>query len=104
MTSDEANELERLYLTGELTSEQFETELRRLEKRQKRQEASQDKEPPWFPINTAPKDGTIVEVRTNSRNDVMGEPLPSFDCFASYHPDAGWCVDELREVTHWRPI
>jgi len=23
---------------------------------------------------------------------------------ASYHPDAGWCVDELRQATHWMPV
>lgn len=52
----------------------------------------------WRPIETAPTDGTIVRVLTNS---VQG--LPAFECRAAYHSDAGWCVDELRQATHWRP-
>ena len=53
----------------------------------------------WYPIATAPKDGTVVWVYVAER-----DLLPAFQCICSYHPDAGWCVDELREVTHWRPL
>jgi len=52
----------------------------------------------WLPIATAPTDGTTVRVRTNSI-----EGLPAFETWTSYHPDAGWCVDELREVIEWLP-
>ena len=53
----------------------------------------------WQPIETAPRDGTLVIVRTN-----FVEGLPAFTTCCAYHPDAGWCVDELREPTHWRPL
>ena len=53
----------------------------------------------WQPIATAPADGTFVFVYAAARDG-----LPAFVTWASYHPDAGWCVDELREVTHWRPF
>lgn len=51
----------------------------------------------WQPIATAPKDRTIT---------VFAAPyddLPGFVTSCRYHEDAGFCVDELREVTHWRP-
>jgi hypothetical protein len=55
--------------------------------------------PPWRPIETAPTDGTVVLVFAEER-----QGLPAFQCTAAYHEDAGWCVDELREVTHWMPL
>ena len=53
----------------------------------------------WQPIETAPKDGTLVIVFAPSIYD-----LSEIVCVAAYHLDAGWCVDELREVTHWMPL
>lgn len=53
----------------------------------------------WMPIETAPRDGTMVWVYTAAR-----EGLRSFQGPCAYHPDAGWCTDELREVTHWVPL
>lgn len=53
----------------------------------------------WLPIKQAPTDGTEVEVKTDER-----EGLSSIICRCAYHPDAGWCVDELRSVTHFRYI
>jgi len=53
----------------------------------------------WMPISTAPKDGTLVWAYTAER-----EGLPAFQSACAYHPDAGWCTDELRYVTHWRPM
>ena len=53
----------------------------------------------WQPIETAPKDGSLIIVRTDTR-----EGLPAFATVCRWHPDAGWCVDELREVTHWMPL
>ena len=61
--------------------------------------ASQPAPRPWRPIETAPKDGTVVLVFAEER-----QGLPAFQCTAAHHKDAGWCVDELREVTHWMPL
>lgn len=55
--------------------------------------------PPWQPISTAPEDGTVVWVYTAAYDD-----LPAFQGPCAYHPDAGWCTDELRWVTHWVPL
>lgn len=52
----------------------------------------------WQPIDTAPLDG-LVRVYAPAY-----EGLPAIECTAEYHEDAGWCVDELRQVTHWRPL
>lgn len=52
----------------------------------------------WAPIATAPRHG-LVEVWAGDC-----EGLEGFITRAEWHPDAGWCVDELREVTHWRPV
>lgn len=53
----------------------------------------------WKPIETAPTDGTLVFVSAAPYHDLDG-----FVTVARYYPDAGWCVDELREVTRWRHI
>lgn len=53
----------------------------------------------WQPIGTAPTDGARVIVYA-----APYQGLPGFVCVADYHPDGGWCVDELREVTHWMPL
>lgn len=53
----------------------------------------------WMPIDTAPEDGTMVEVMSDNRCD-----LPTLVVNASYHPEAGWCICELRNAIAWRPI
>ena len=53
----------------------------------------------WRPIESAPKDGTLVLVYCPPYAG-----LSSIRCTAEYHTDAGWCVDELRTVTHWLPL
>lgn len=53
----------------------------------------------WRPIETAKKDGTEVWVYAAPYQD-----LPGFQCRCGYHSEGGWCVDELREVTHWMPL
>ena len=53
----------------------------------------------WQPIETAPKDGTEVLVYAPPYAG-LGDII----CRAAWHDDAGWCVDELREVTHWQPL
>jgi hypothetical protein len=50
----------------------------------------------WEPISTAPINGREVWVYAAER-----EGLPSFKCWCAYHPDAGWCADEIRIITHW---
>jgi hypothetical protein len=50
----------------------------------------------WRPIAEAKQDGTPVMVYVAEKDG-----LPAFKCITAYHPDAGWCVDELREATHF---
>ncbi len=62
----------------------------------------------WQPIETAPRDGTrvLVFAQLDPPEKWVAEihDLPTITCVAAYHPDAGWCVDEVREVTHWMPL
>lgn len=52
--------------------------------------------PPPRPIDDdTPKDRPIL-VYAAPR-----EGLPGFKSTCRWHPDAGFCVDELREATHW---
>ena len=53
----------------------------------------------WQPIETAPKDRSLFLVWAPGR-DGLG---PMFSLCA-WHPDAGFCIDELREPTHWMPL
>ena len=52
----------------------------------------------WKPINSAPRNREI-EVWCPPRED-----LPELVSKCLWHPDAGFCVDELREPTHWREL
>lgn len=52
----------------------------------------------WQPIETAPED-CLVLVWASPRDD-----LPGFVTIAKWNEWAGWCVDELRDTTHWRPL
>ena len=62
----------------------------------------------WEPMETAPTDGSTVIVYAPSpdpekwHETVCG--LPAIICTAAYHEDAGYCVDDIREPTHWRPL
>ena len=58
----------------------------------------------WRPMTTAPIDGSRVRVLA-----VLVDPdryvkavrdLPVMKCEASWHPDAGWCVDEFACRSH----
>lgn len=53
----------------------------------------------WQPIETAPWDGTIVRILTNSV-----EGLPEFETEAAYDHEYGWCVCELRQAAYWKPL
>jgi hypothetical protein len=62
----------------------------------------------WRPIETAPKDGARVLVFAQldppeKWHECMRDLAPLIG-IAAYHPDAGWCVCEVREVTHWMPL
>jgi hypothetical protein len=51
---------------------------------------------PWMPISDAPKDGTLFLVWCPEAHG-----LPSMYSLCAWHTDAGFCVDELREPTHF---
>lgn len=53
----------------------------------------------WRPVAEAPTDGTVVLVYAPAY-----EGLPSMITTAAYSEYAGWCVDELRTVTHFRAL
>jgi len=53
----------------------------------------------WYPIECAPRNGELVIVYAPGVQD-----LPEIVCLARYHPDGGWCIDELRYPTHWFPF
>jgi hypothetical protein len=63
--------------------------------------ASQPSPSPWMPIETAPKDGTEFWAYSQ---DLSGNGLSSFQSRCAWHPDAGFCTDEIREPTHWMPL
>jgi hypothetical protein len=50
----------------------------------------------WHPIETAPRDGTLILVYAPSKHG-----LPAMFSMCAWHPDAGFCIDELREPSHW---
>lgn len=52
----------------------------------------------WQPIETAPRDRAILVWATGAHD------LEPIMCTCKWHPDAGFCVDELREPTHWMPL
>lgn len=52
----------------------------------------------WQHIETAPKDRMIL-VYAPAR-----EGLDDLRGVCIWHPDAGFCIDELRCVTHWMPL
>ena len=56
----------------------------------------------WRDIATAPRDGREIIAYSQ---DVRGKtPLDPFVSLCAWHPDAGFCTCELREVTHWMPF
>jgi len=50
----------------------------------------------WRPIDQASTDGRTYWVYVAAAHG-----LSAFQIACAYHPDAGWCADELREVTHF---
>lgn len=53
----------------------------------------------WKPIASAPTDGSEFVVYCPPKHG-----LPHLASICSYHPDAGFCVDELREPTLWTEL
>jgi len=53
----------------------------------------------WKPIESAPRDGTPIWVWAPPAHG-----LSAMHSLCAYHPDAGFCIDELRDPTHWRPL
>lgn len=63
----------------------------------RRRNMSQDKAgAEWQPIETAPKD-RLIEVFASEY-----EGLNAMISLCQWHPDAGFCVCELRTASHWR--
>ena len=50
---------------------------------------------PWQPIDDAPKDRDIAVYAPSYQG------LPSMVSKCKWHDDAGFCIDELRQPTHW---
>lgn len=55
----------------------------------------------WRSMVTAPRDGSEFWALSD---DTRGNDLPPFVSKCSWHPDAGFCTDELREPIMWRPL
>ena len=53
----------------------------------------------WQPIETAPKDGSLILVYAPA-----ADGLSAMQSTCSYHPDAGFCIDEIRDPIHWMPL
>ena len=56
----------------------------------------------WQTIASAPRDQPIWIYAPPFTDGC--EKLPSIQCVCHWHPDAGFCVDELRSITHWRAL
>lgn len=61
----------------------------------------------WQPIETAPQDRMVLVYAPSPDptrwHTTVCDLLPIV-CAAKWHPEGGWCVCEIREVTHWRPL
>ncbi len=64
--------------------------------------ASSDGGSGWLDIASAPRDGTEIIAYSQDVSGVTG--LNPFVSLCAWHPDAGFCTCELREVTHWMPL
>lgn len=57
----------------------------------------------WQPIATAPRDRLIL-VFAPGEDPRWSPALPDLITVCRWHPDAGFCVCELRDPTHWMPL
>jgi len=53
----------------------------------------------WMPIESAPRDGSEFVVYCPPAHGIG-----HMASLCKWHEDAGFCVDELREPTHWMPL
>jgi hypothetical protein len=53
----------------------------------------------WRPLAEAKTDGSPMLVYAPAR-----EGLSAMQSVCAYHPDAGFCIDELREPTHFMEL
>ena len=51
---------------------------------------------PWRTMDSAPKNSRIIVYAPGEQYG-----LPDMVCYCEWHPDAGFCVDELRHPTMW---
>ena len=61
----------------------------------------------WHPIATAPRDRMILvyAVTPDRAKPPLGcDDLEPLICTTKWHTDAGFCVCELREATHWAEL
>jgi len=60
----------------------------------------------WRHISTAPKDAWIFVYAApyTGGGDDPEMWLPGFVSLCHWHPDGGFCVDELRQPIAWQPI
>lgn len=54
----------------------------------------------WRPIEEAKEDQWVLIIAFAP----AAHGLPAIVRPCQWHPDAGFCVDELRTVTHWMPL
>lgn len=72
----------------------------RVEEATKRAEAATaEMEAEWQLIETAPRDGALFLAWAPGAHG-----LKAIYSLCAWHPGAGFCIDELREPTHWRPL
>lgn len=64
--------------------------------------------PEWRTMDDAPLDGTPVLVYARlPAHAKWTDPdriMQPFQSVAAWHPDAGFCVCEVREVIYWQPL
>lgn len=58
----------------------------------------------WRDIASAPRDGTAILVFAPGEDPRWSPRLSDLVSVCAWHPDAGFCVCELREPTHWMPL
>ncbi len=60
----------------------------------------------WHDIATAPQDRMVLVYAVEDPEKVPPEckGLEPLICTTKWHPDAGWCVCEVREATHWTEL
>lgn len=56
-------------------------------------------EPQWRPMGTAPPNRLIIVWAPGAEFD-----LPDIFALCKWHPDAGFCIDELRQPELWTEI